>query len=90
MVYSIIISGLYSDNQVLFRSISYHANRVINKPFHGYELLFKSRTAAIRALSAGYQILTIDHAGWKFGNNSYKYAHYLKYGNSRAEIVPFR
>lgn len=83
---SIIITGQIGSKFKL-RSACTTSDMIEEKKLHhGFELVFKSKKAAVKALSEGYQYLRSDQEDWNNAAGSYQRGFILHYDAGTAKI----
>lgn len=83
---SIIITGQIG-SKFRLRSACTTSDMIEEKKLHhGFELVFKSKRDAIKALSEGYQYLRSDKEDWDNSAASYKRGFVLHYDAGTAKI----
>ena len=84
---SIIITGQPMGNNTLRNACMTYECIEEKRDFFNYELVFKTKKNAVKALSEAYQYLKSDKEDWEASIASYRRGYSLSYDASRAQIV---
>lgn len=84
---SIIIKGQIGGNFTLSRLCQTHNSELKKLPFNNFEIKFKTKKEAVKALSEAYQHLKQENADkYNSGDWSYQRGEFLQYDASEARI----